>query len=88
MNMPVPTTETLVNRAVASAGSVLYLSLLVLCLLYLLYCLIIELRDWVRIKLIQKYLKEDKPVEYILDYPGYAIGEYCPYNDDIKYSDK
>ena len=80
--LPEPTAATRLSRAIAAAGSVLYCILLGACILYLIYCIIVELRDWVRRKLITKYLKQDEPVEWILDYPGYAIGEYYPSKDD------
>ena len=78
--LPVPTAATLLSRALNTAGFVVYSILLITCILYLLWWIVVEIRDYIRIKRINKYLNEDKPVEYILDYPGYAIEEYCTDN--------
>ena len=75
--LPVPTAATLLSRALSTAGMIIYSILLITCILYLLWWIVVELRDYIRTRRINKYLNENKPVEYILDYPGYAIEEYC-----------
>lgn len=78
--LPVPTPGTILSNTLNAAGMVIYSILLITCILYLLWWIVVELRDYIRIKRINKYLNEDKPIEYILDYPGYAIEEYCTDN--------
>ena len=80
ISLPVPTMETIISRTLSTIGIIVYGLLLLSCILYLLWWVIIELRDYIRTKRINKYLYDDRPIEYILDYPGYAIEEYCTDN--------
>ena len=80
ISLPVPTMETIISRTLSTIGIIVYGLLLLSCILYLLWWVIIELRDHIRTKRINKYLYDDRPIEYILDYPGYAIEEYCTDN--------
>ena len=81
INLPVPTPATLLSNALCTIGMIVYSILLITCIVYLIWLGVVELRDYVRTKRINKYLNEDKPIEYILDYPMYAIEEYCNNKD-------
>ena len=83
--MPVPTPETVYNHHLMTACAVIYYLILLLCLAYVVWYTIVTVRDTIRKHRCKKYLKEDAPVEYILDYPGYAIGQYY---DEIIDEDK
>lgn len=74
--MLTPTPETLKMWILQDIAGFIYVALLLLTVGYLLYAACISLRDWIRTLKTKKYEKEDAPVEWILDYPGYALQEY------------
>ena len=76
-----PTPESLQRMIVEDVLGVFYVALLGACILYVIWWMYIEIRDWHRRKMSKKYMEQTKPVEWILDYPGYAVGEY--YDSEI-----
>ena len=71
-----PTPETLRTMIVQDVLGVIYVAVLGACILYLLWCTCMDIRDWHRRRMAKKYMEQNEPVEWILDYPGYAVGEY------------
>lgn len=80
-----PTPETLRMMMVQDVLGVLYVAALGTSILYLIWCAFMDIRDWHRRRMAKKYMEQTEPVEWILDYPGYAVGEY--YDSEITEED-
>lgn len=76
MSAPVLTHQSYVEHFFLGVGAAVYYAVLLFCIGYVLYSIFMDIRDWYRVRQTKKYMQEEGPIEYILDYPGYATELY------------
>jgi len=66
-----PTPRQLQINLFQNIGGAIYVAVLLFCLVYLVYSVVVDIRDWRIRRKLKKFYREN-PIEWILDYEEYV----------------